>query len=167
MTSRASCAPAATIRGVLDISPLDWAAHAPHPLSVHNRSHPAAPPVTSASPRPPTSLTTLTIFLTMAKPRNSVLYMFDPLHQSPSTPRRDSSDDCGPSDKENDIPPGDLTVFFNRMYVTQKPTDARVFTPKGKLIDIGDTPAPERVWDGVDHDGSDADGELSESDVES
>ncbi|KAI0749628.1 hypothetical protein C8Q80DRAFT_1163052 [Daedaleopsis nitida] len=102
----------------------------------------------------------------MAKPRNSVLFMFDPLHQSPSTPRRDSSDDLGPSDKENDIPQGDLTIFFNRTYAAQKQELAAPFTPKGKLIDIGDTPASQCLWDAAEHDGSDADGEQSESDAE-
>ncbi|KAI0707286.1 hypothetical protein C8Q76DRAFT_149543 [Earliella scabrosa] len=102
----------------------------------------------------------------MAKPRNSVLYMFDPLHQSPSTPRRDSSDDCGPSDKENDIPPGDLTVFFNRTFAAHKQEVQSALVPQGKLIDVGDTPAPGRFWDAGEHDGSDADGEQSESDAE-
>ncbi len=101
----------------------------------------------------------------MAKPRDSVLYLFDPL-QSPTTPRRDSSSsELSASDKENDVPPGDVTIFFNRMYALPKQQDAQVFTPKGKLIDIGDTPAPsEQLWDGSD--GSDADGEQSESDAE-
>ncbi|RPD60156.1 hypothetical protein L226DRAFT_571144 [Lentinus tigrinus ALCF2SS1-7] len=103
----------------------------------------------------------------MAKPRNSVLYMFDPLHQAPSTPRRDSSDDLGPSDKENDTPPGDLTIFFNRTYAAHKQPEANAFIPMGKLIDIGDTPAPSRIWDAAEHDGSDPDGEQSESDAES
>ena len=103
----------------------------------------------------------------MAKPRNSVLYMFDPL-QSPSTPRRDSSSsDLSASDKENDVPCGDVTMFFNRICAAQQQQDVQVFTPKGKLIDIGDTPAPlDAPWDGVEHDGSDADGEQSESDAE-
>lgn len=103
----------------------------------------------------------------MAKPRNSVLYLFDPLHQAPSTPRRDSSDDCGPSDKENDIPPGDLTVFFNRTFASHKQAQAQALTPQGKLIDFGETPTTERLWDAAEHDGSDADGEQSESDAES
>lgn len=103
----------------------------------------------------------------MAKPRNSVLYLFDPLHQAPSTPRRDSSDDCGPSDKENDIPPGDLTVFFNRTFASHKQAQAQALTPQGKLIDFGETPTTERIWDAAEHDGSDADGEQSESDAES
>ena len=112
----------------------------------------------------------------MAKPRNSVLYMFDPLHQAPCTPQRDSSSpELGPSDKENDAP-GELTVFFSRTYGAHKSSVEDVQpprTPKGKLIDIGDTPAPAaRFWDhhhyqpGETHDGSDADGEQSESDVE-
>ena len=104
----------------------------------------------------------------MAKPRNSVLYMFDPLHQSPCTPQRDSSSpELGPSDKENDAP-GDLTLFFGRTFA-HKAHDVQVRTPKGKLIDFGDTPAPERLWEAVgaeQHDGSDADGEQSESDME-
>ncbi|TBU45727.1 hypothetical protein BD309DRAFT_1008463 [Dichomitus squalens] len=103
----------------------------------------------------------------MAKPRNSVLYMFDPL-QSPSTPRRDSSSsELSASDKENDGPCGDVTMFFNRICAAQQRHDVQVFTPKGKLIDIGDTPAPlGTAWDGMEHDGSDADGEQSESDAE-
>ncbi|TFK93650.1 hypothetical protein K466DRAFT_453464, partial [Polyporus arcularius HHB13444] len=103
----------------------------------------------------------------MAKPRNSVLYMFDPLHQAPSTPRRDSSDDLGPSDKENDTPPGDLTMFFSRTYAADKQSEHKALTPMGKLIDFGDTPAPARLWDATEHDGSDADGEQSETDAES
>ncbi|KAM5532588.1 hypothetical protein V8D89_013714 [Ganoderma adspersum] len=101
----------------------------------------------------------------MAKPRDSVLYLFDPL-QSPTTPRRDSSSsDLSASDKENDVPPGDVTLFFDRMYAIPKQQPAQVYTPKGKLIDIGDTPAPsDHLWDGSD--GSDADGEQSESDAE-
>ena len=102
----------------------------------------------------------------MAKPRDSVLYLFDPL-QSPTTPRRESSSsDLSASDKENDVPPGDVTLFFDRMYAIPKQQPVQVYTPKGKLIDIGDTPAPsDHLWDGSD--GSDADGEQSESDVES
>ncbi|KAI1796888.1 hypothetical protein LXA43DRAFT_492174 [Ganoderma leucocontextum] len=101
----------------------------------------------------------------MAKPRDSVLYLFDPL-QSPTTPRRDSSSsELSASDKENDVPPGDVTLFFDRMYAVPKQQHVQVFTPKGKLIDIGDTPTPsDQLWDGSD--GSDADGEQSESDVE-
>ncbi|PIL35499.1 hypothetical protein GSI_02227 [Ganoderma sinense ZZ0214-1] len=101
----------------------------------------------------------------MAKPRDSVLYLFDPL-QSPITPHRDSSSsDLSASDKENDVPPGDVTLFFDRMYALPKLQPAQVLTPKGKLIDIGDTPAPsDHLWDGSD--GSDADGEQSESDAE-
>lgn len=101
---------------------------------------------------------------TMAKPRDSVLYLFDPL-QSPTTHRDSSSSDLGASDKENDVPPGDVTLFFDRMYAVPKQPAVQVFTPKGKLIDIGDTPAPsDHLWDGSD--GSDADGEQSESDAE-
>ncbi|KAI0649043.1 hypothetical protein C8Q79DRAFT_1007616 [Trametes meyenii] len=102
----------------------------------------------------------------MAKPRNSVLYLFDPLQQSPSTPLRDSSPELGNSDKENDVPAGDLTIFFSKTYGTHKAPEMQPRTPKGKLIDIGDTPAPERLWDDMEHEGSDADGELSESEVE-
>ncbi|KAH9902706.1 hypothetical protein C8Q73DRAFT_16825 [Cubamyces lactineus] len=112
----------------------------------------------------------------MAKPRNSVLYLFDPLQQSPSrstSPCRNSSPELGASDKENDVPAGDITMFFSRPYGLYKDANlhAQPRTPKGKLIDIGDTPAPDRHWDDADdgdaeHDGSDADGEQSESDVE-
>ncbi|TFY53076.1 hypothetical protein EVJ58_g9654 [Rhodofomes roseus] len=70
------------------------------------------------------------------RPRNSVLYMFDPL-ESMTTPRRDGSPDSGSSDKENDIQPGEVTVFFNRIYTTQMNTAPK--NPNGKLIDIGDT----------------------------
>ncbi|KAH9945124.1 uncharacterized protein BXZ73DRAFT_96114 [Epithele typhae] len=105
----------------------------------------------------------------MSKPRNSVLFLFDPLHQSsdedPCTPTRDSSPDLGPSDKEND--PGELTVFFNRLYTAPKAATAPR-TPKGKLIDLGDTPAPapRLQTDASEDDGSDADGEQSESDLD-
>ena len=65
-------------------------------------------------------------------------------------------------------------MFFNRTFGLHKDVDAQAQqprTPKGKLIDIGDTPAQDRHWDEADdgdaeHDGSDADGEQSESDVE-
>ncbi|KAI0775129.1 hypothetical protein BD413DRAFT_294339 [Trametes elegans] len=101
----------------------------------------------------------------MTKPRNSVLFLFDPLHQSPVTPSCDlSSPELSASDKENDVPPGDVTVFFSRNFGTYKQQDAQPRTPKGKLIDFGDTPAPGRAWDEAEHDGSDADGELSEND---
>ncbi|KAI0833581.1 hypothetical protein BC628DRAFT_33620 [Trametes gibbosa] len=102
----------------------------------------------------------------MAKPRNSVLYLFDPLHQSPSTARRDSSPELGTSDKENDLPPGDVTVFFDRIYTAPKLQGIQPHTPKGKLIDIGDTPAQDSLWDETDHDGSDADEEQSENEPE-
>ena len=46
-------------------------------------------------------------------------------------------------------------MFFNRICAAQQQQDVQVFTPKGKLIDIGDTPAPLDVpWDEVEHDGS-------------
>ncbi|KAI9066237.1 hypothetical protein FKP32DRAFT_1673986 [Trametes sanguinea] len=108
----------------------------------------------------------------MAKPRNSVLYLFDPLHQSPSDePRRDSSPELGASDKENDTPAGDVTMFFNRPYgaplkLSQDTQQPQPRTPKGKLIDIGDTPAQEKLWDDAEHEGSDADGEQSECEAE-
>ncbi|KAH9847653.1 hypothetical protein C2E23DRAFT_889754 [Lenzites betulinus] len=102
----------------------------------------------------------------MAKPRNSVLYLFDPLHQSPSTPRRDSSPELGNSDKENDLPPGDVTVFFDCIYADSKHRPIQLQTPQGKLIDIGDTPVQGHLWDETDHDGSDADEEQSENEPE-
>ncbi|KAI0925684.1 hypothetical protein AcV5_008355 [Taiwanofungus camphoratus] len=73
--------------------------------------------------------------MTTNKPRNSVLYLFDPL-KSPVTPRRDSSPDSG-SDKENDAPPGEFTVFFNRIYPSKN--HAVLKTPEGRLIDFSDT----------------------------
>lgn len=103
----------------------------------------------------------------MAKPRNSVLYLFDPLQQMPSTPRRDSSPELGASDKENDFSAGDVTMFFNRMYAAPKAQDARPQTPKGQLIDFGDTPVQGMLWDDTVHDGSDADEEQSENEGES
>ncbi|OSD06641.1 hypothetical protein PYCCODRAFT_1383776 [Trametes coccinea BRFM310] len=108
----------------------------------------------------------------MAKPRNSVLYLFDPLHQSPSDePRRDSSPELGASDKENDSSAGDVTMFFNRPYgaplkASQDAQHPQPRTPKGKLIDIGDTPAQDKLWDDTEHDGSDADGEQSECEAD-
>ncbi|EPT01698.1 hypothetical protein FOMPIDRAFT_1119763, partial [Fomitopsis schrenkii] len=74
------------------------------------------------------------------KPRNSVLYLFDPL-ESMSTPRRDGSPDSSSSDKENDVQPGEVTMFFNRIYTSQKDTVPK--TPNGKLIDFGDTTADD------------------------
>lgn len=65
------------------------------------------------------------------------------------------------------MPPGDLTLFFNRTFAVHKQVEAKSLTPMGKLIDFGDTPAPARLWDAAEHDGSDADGEQSESDAES
>ncbi|OSX57678.1 hypothetical protein POSPLADRAFT_1109503, partial [Postia placenta MAD-698-R-SB12] len=87
------------------------------------------------------------------KPRNSVLYMFDPL-KTPSTPRRDSpeSPEAGSSDKENDAP-GDLTAFFTRAAHYQKHVAPK--TPKGKLIDFDTTVV------------LDASGSESDSDAES
>ncbi|CDO69720.1 hypothetical protein BN946_scf184687.g5 [Trametes cinnabarina] len=106
----------------------------------------------------------------MAKPRNSVLYLFDPLHQeSPSAPRRDTSPELGASDKENDASAGDVTMFFNRacgISVKSPQEVQQPRTPKGKLIDFGDTPAMERLWDEAEHEGSDADGEQSECEAE-
>ncbi|KAI0367945.1 hypothetical protein BV20DRAFT_925081, partial [Pilatotrama ljubarskyi] len=105
----------------------------------------------------------------MAKPRNSVLFMFDPLQQEPATPCRDSSSpELGASDKENELPPGDVTVFFSRTYGVHKPQGEDVQRPrtpnfKGKLIDFGDTPVQDRHWEDAGHDGSDADEEQSES----
>ncbi|KAH9949928.1 hypothetical protein B0H21DRAFT_671573, partial [Amylocystis lapponica] len=69
------------------------------------------------------------------KPRNSVLYLFDPL-SAPITPRRESSPDSG-SDKENDVPPGEVTMFFNRMY--KAPIHSMPKTPQGCLIDFNTT----------------------------
>lgn len=76
----------------------------------------------------------------MYQPRKSILEMFDPLMVNPpSTPKREESD-ASPdnSDKENDAPrdPLSLSQYFNRTYHAkglQQP-----FTPKGKLIDLGD-----------------------------
>ncbi|KAI0359787.1 hypothetical protein OH77DRAFT_1517397 [Trametes cingulata] len=108
----------------------------------------------------------------MAKPRNSVLFLFDPLQQEPSTPCRDSSSpELGASDKENELPPGDVTVFFSRTYGVHKQQGDEVQRPrtpnfKGKLIDIGDTPVQDRLWDDAGHDGSDADEEQSEGEAE-
>ncbi|KAH9928359.1 uncharacterized protein B0H18DRAFT_255577 [Fomitopsis serialis] len=82
------------------------------------------------------------------KPRNSVLYMFDPL-ESLATPRRDGSPDSGSSDKENDVQPGDVTVFFNRVYTSHKNVAPK--TPNGKLIDFGDTTTND-VWDSGEED---------------
>ena len=80
---------------------------------------------------------------TMAnKPRNSVLYLFDPL-ESVTTPRRDGSPDSSSSDKENDVQPGEVTMFFNRIYTSQKAAAPK--TPNGKLIDFGDTTTDD-VW---------------------
>lgn len=74
--------------------------------------------------------------MTMNKPRNSVLYLFDPLSSSPSTPRRDSSPDSG-SDKENDVAAGEVTVFFNRIYKASAQTVPK--TLEGRLIDFDTT----------------------------
>lgn len=84
----------------------------------------------STSPRPDD------VFTMASKPRNSVLYLFDPL-ESTTTPRRDGSPDSSCSDKENDVQPGEVTMFFNRIYKSQK--NATPKTPNGKLIDFGDT----------------------------
>lgn len=77
------------------------------------------------------------------KPRNSVLYLFDPL-ESVTTPRRDGSpDSISSSDKENDVQPGEVTMFFNRIYTSHKNVAPK--TPNGKLIDFGDTTTDD-VW---------------------
>lgn len=68
------------------------------------------------------------------KPRESLLSLFDPL-ANPQTPERNTSSPDSSSDKENDGP-GQVTVFFNRVYT--KPPHAIVPTSKGKLIDFGD-----------------------------
>ncbi|OCH88554.1 hypothetical protein OBBRIDRAFT_795097 [Obba rivulosa] len=72
---------------------------------------------------------------TMNKPRHSILTLFDPL-KTPLTPRRDSSDSPETSDKENDAPPGQMTLFVKRIYDARKQ-----YTPKGlagTLIDFED-----------------------------
>jgi hypothetical protein len=70
---------------------------------------------------------------------DSVLSLFDPL-AAPETPPRNISPDSA-SDKENDGPshqPGAFTVFFSRTY--KDPVAQNVVkTPKGKLIDFGET----------------------------
>ncbi|KAF7789606.1 hypothetical protein EIP86_000552 [Pleurotus ostreatoroseus] len=71
------------------------------------------------------------------KPRESVLFMFDPLSTPPETPTREVHSPDSSSDKENDAPstqPGQLTAFFNRVYT--KPKTAKA--PREMLIDIGD-----------------------------
>ncbi|CCL98647.1 uncharacterized protein FIBRA_00649 [Fibroporia radiculosa] len=97
------------------------------------------------------------------KPRNSVLYLFDPL-RSPSTPRREPSPDSGSSDKENDIPPGEITVFFNRIYTTRN--DVVKEASKGPLIDFGDTTVDEsaNVESNVSSEQESKRGELSGDD---
>ncbi|KZT67421.1 hypothetical protein DAEQUDRAFT_641750, partial [Daedalea quercina L-15889] len=88
----------------------------------------------------------LTTLAMASKPRNSILYLFDPL-ESLTTPRRDRSPDSGSSDKENDVQPGEVTVFFNRIYTSQKNVAPK--TPNGKLIDFGDTTTDD-VWGSAD-----------------
>lgn len=72
-------------------------------------------------------------------PRDSVLYLFDPLATPDSkTPPRNtgSPESLQASDKENDGPaPGEVTAFFNRVY--KLPNALK--SPKGKLIDFGET----------------------------
>ncbi|KAK7682512.1 hypothetical protein QCA50_014312 [Cerrena zonata] len=68
------------------------------------------------------------------KARESLLSLFDPL-ANPQTPERNISSPDSSSDKENDGP-GEVTVFFNRIYT--KPPQAAAPISKGKLIDYGD-----------------------------
>lgn len=70
------------------------------------------------------------------RPRDSILSLFDPL-AAPTTPERDVSTPDSASDKENDGP-GQVTVFFNRIY-TKPQTPTHVASPStGQLIDFGD-----------------------------
>lgn len=74
-------------------------------------------------------------------PQESVLSLFDPLVR-PETPPRNTSSPEPASDKENDVQPGPVTVFFNRIY-KEIPAQKMSKTPKGKLIDFGErTPVP-------------------------
>ncbi|KAI0695364.1 hypothetical protein BC835DRAFT_1258103, partial [Cytidiella melzeri] len=67
------------------------------------------------------------------RPRDSLLYLFDPIAR-PQTPPRSTGSPDSSSDKENDNPrPGQLTAFFNRVYTDTKTTQL----PLGKLIDYG------------------------------
>lgn len=77
--------------------------------------------------------------MTTFKPRESIISLFDPLGGPDTPPRNTNSPDSLASDKENDgpgNPPGQLTVFFNRVYKGLPPSVAKL--PKGKLIDFGD-----------------------------
>ena len=70
------------------------------------------------------------------RPRDSILSLFDPL-ATPATPERDLSSPDSSSDKENDGP-GQVTVFFNRIYTKPQTPPHHTSPCTGKLIDFGD-----------------------------
>ena len=74
----------------------------------------------------------------MARPRESILSMFDPLNrQGPTTPKRDELLASPESDKENSEPNmGDLTAFFTRTY-SRMTAQVPVKCMK-RLIDVGE-----------------------------
>ncbi|KII85223.1 hypothetical protein PLICRDRAFT_57160 [Plicaturopsis crispa FD-325 SS-3] len=77
----------------------------------------------------------------MARPRHSVLSLFDPLNGLPSTPRRDVT--TPDSDKENNGK-NEITMstYFNRTYARKEPV---VVQPKRRLVDVGDVTVDESV----------------------
>lgn len=71
------------------------------------------------------------------RPRDSILCLFDPL-AAPSTPERETPSADSASDKENDGP-GQVTVFFNRIYTKETSSQPVSTSCRGNLIDFGDT----------------------------
>ncbi|EKM58632.1 uncharacterized protein PHACADRAFT_27086 [Phanerochaete carnosa HHB-10118-sp] len=87
-------------------------------------------------------------------PQENVLSLFDPLVR-PETPPRNTSSPEPASDKENDVQPGPVTVFFSRIY-KDIPVQKISKNPKGKLIDFGErTPVPPRQEDMLGDEGFD------------
>ncbi|KZP11029.1 hypothetical protein FIBSPDRAFT_871950 [Athelia psychrophila] len=73
------------------------------------------------------------------RPRESLLNLFDPVLNGPSTPNKRDTVRSPSSDKENTEPcePGQLTAFFNRTHAFKRASLEHV-KPMARLVDVGD-----------------------------
>ncbi|TFK36894.1 hypothetical protein BDQ12DRAFT_736632 [Crucibulum laeve] len=102
-----------------------------------------------------------------SRPRNSVLYLFDPLADDAECP---STPDPAESDKENSSPPAHLSLsaFFTRTYKSSHTLNPAPHVPKRRLIDIGDMTIDDASFhemfgdtDDHDHDNDDLDDQYA------
>ncbi len=94
---------------------------------------------------------------TMSRPRESILSLFDPLHDGAVSDDGDASDDYD-SDKENSAPPAaDMTMgtFFKSFKPTA--TSQPVVLLRKRLVDVGDVTVDESYLASVSEDDEDED----------